>query len=152
MANDKVKRMIDYRKRTYALLSMQASFEGSTIVDIVERAIEAYANPSIKKIINDEYGEWEERSKTKKSGRPKTKKQEPIKETVSKDETLDNENKKDSKEQVETKIEEKVETKIEEKVLNNNNSEEAITQIEDDETNVEDDLTDEEREVLEFYR
>ncbi|WP_290063490.1 hypothetical protein [Paraclostridium bifermentans] len=144
MANDKVKRMIDYRKRTYALLSMQASFEGSTIVDIVERAIEAYANPSIKKIINDEYGEWEERSKTKKSGRPRTKKPEPIKETVSKDETLDNENKKDSKEQVETKIEEKV--------LNNNNSEEAITQIEDDETNVEEDLTDEEIDIYNCYK
>ncbi|WP_195336943.1 hypothetical protein [Paraclostridium bifermentans] len=142
MANDKVKRMIDYRKRTYALLSMQASFEGSTIVDIVERAIEAYANPSIKKIINDEYGEWEERSKTKRSGRPKTKKSEPIKETVSKDETLDNGNKKDSKEQVETKIEEKV---------LNNNSEEAITQIEKDETNVEDGLTDKEREIFSCY-
>lgn len=135
MANDKVKRMIDYRKRTYALLSMQASFEGSTIVDIVERAIEAYANPSIKEIINDEYGEWEERSKTKRSGRPKTKKSEPVKETVSKDENLDNENKKDSKE--------KVETKIEEKVLNNN-EEEAITHIEDG-------LTDKEKEIFSCY-
>lgn len=144
MANDKVKRMIDYRKRTYALLSMQASFEGSTIVDIVERAIEAYANPSIKKIINDEYGEWEERSKTKRSGRPKTKKSEPIKETVSKDETLDNENKKDFKE--------KDETNIEEKVLNNNNNEEAITDIEDDETNVEEDLTDEEIDIYNCYK
>lgn len=144
MADDKVKRLIDYRKRTYALLSMQASLEGSTIVDIVERAIEAYANPSIKEIINAEYGEWEERSKTKKSGRPKTKKQEPIKETVSKDETLDNENKKDSKE--------KDETNIEEKVLNNNNSEEAITQIEDDETNVEEDLTDEEIDIYNCYK
>ena len=143
MADDKVKRLIDYRKRTYALLSMQASLEGSTIVDIVERAIEAYANPSIKEIINAEYGEWEERSKTKKSGRPRTKKPQAIQETVSKDERLDNENKKDSKEIVDTNIEETV---------LNNNSEEAITHIEDDETNVEDDLTDEEREVLEFYR
>lgn len=142
MADDKVKRLIDYRKRTYALLSMQASLEGSTIVDIVERAIEAYANPSIKEIINAEYGEWEERSKTKKSGRPKTKKQEPIKETVSKNEILDNENKKDSKE--------KVETKIEEKVLNNN-EEEAITHIENDETNIEDGLTDKEREIFSCY-
>ncbi|MDO7204270.1 hypothetical protein Q5M85_09070 [Paraclostridium bifermentans] len=142
MADDKVKRLIDYRKRTYALLSMQASLEGSTIVDIVERAIEAYANPSIKEIINAEYGEWEERSKTKKSGRPKTKKQEPIKETVSKDENLDNENKKDSKE--------KVETKIEEKVLNNN--EEAITHIKDNETNIEDDLTDEEVDIYNCYK
>lgn len=143
MADDKVKRLIDYRKRTYALLSMQASLEGSTIVDIVERAIEAYANPSIKKIINDEYGEWEERSKTKRSGRPKTKKSEPIKETVSKDEKLDNENKEDYKE--------KDETNIEEKVLNNNN-EEAITQIEEDETNVEDDLTDEDRDLYNCYK
>lgn len=140
MADDKVKRLIDYRKRTYALLSMQASFEGSTIVDIVERAIEAYANPSIKEIINAEYGEWEERSKTKKSGRPRTKKPQTIKETVSKDERLENENKKDSKEIVDTNIEENIEKKL----LNNSENETAVTQIEDD-------LTDEERELLSCY-
>lgn len=140
MADDKVKRLIDYRKRTYALLSMQASFEGSTIVDIVERAIEAYANPSIKEIINAEYGEWEERSKTKKSGRPRTKKPKTIKETVSKDEVVENENKKDSKEIVDTNIEENIENKL----LNNSENEEAVTQIEDD-------LTDEERELLSCY-
>ncbi|WP_270670888.1 hypothetical protein [Paraclostridium bifermentans] len=147
MADDKVKRLIDYRKRTYALLSMQASFEGSTIVDIVERAIEAYANPSIKEIINAEYGEWEERSKTKKSGRPRTKKPQTIIETVSKDERLENENKKDSKEIVDTNIEENIEKKL----LNNSENEEAVTQIEDDEPNSEDDLTDEERELLSCY-
>ena len=147
MADDKVKRLIDYRKRTYALLSMQASFEGSTIVDIVERAIEAYANPSIKEIINAEYGEWEERSKTKKSGRPRTKKPQAIQETVSKDERLDNENKKDSKEIVDTNIEEDIENKL----LNNSENEEAVTKIEDDEPNSEDDLTDEERELLSCY-
>lgn len=143
MADDKVKRLIDYRKRTYALLSMQASFEGSTIVDIVERAIEAYANPSIKEIINAEYGEWEERSKTKKSGRPRTKKPQTIKETVSKDERLENENKKDSKEIVDTNIEEKL--------LDGRENETAVTQIKDDETKDEDDLTDEERELLSCY-
>lgn len=147
MADDKVKRLIDYRKRTYALLSMQASFEGSTIVDIVERAIEAYANPSIKEIINAEYGEWEERSKTKKSGRPRTKKPQTTQETVSKDERLDNENKKDSKEIVDTNIEENIENKL----LNNSENEKAVTQIEDDEPNSEDDLTDEERELLSCY-
>lgn len=143
MADDKVKRLIDYRKRTYALLSMQASFEGSTIVDIVERAIEAYANPSIKEIINAEYGEWEERSKTKKSGRPRTKKPKTTQETVSKDERLDNENKKDSKEIVDTNIEEKL--------LDGRENETAVTQIKDDETKDEDDLTDEERELLSCY-
>ncbi|EQK39970.1 hypothetical protein C672_3525 [[Clostridium] bifermentans ATCC 638] len=144
MADDKVKRLIDYRKRTYALLSMQASFEGSTIVDIVERAIEAYANPSIKEIINAEYGEWEERSKTKKSGRPRTKKPQTTQETVSKDERLDNENKKDSKEIVDTNIEEKL--------LDGRENETAVTQIKDDETKDEDDLTDEERELYSCYK
>lgn len=74
MSDDKIKRLIDFRKRTYALLSMQSSLENSSIVDIIEKAVELYINPSIKEIVNKEYGEYEERGKTKKSGRPKTKK------------------------------------------------------------------------------
>ncbi len=143
MSNDKVKRLLDFRKRTYAMLNMQASLETSTVIDIVERAIEAYVNPSIKEIINSEYGEWEERSKTKKSGRPRTKKSENKKETISKDESLDNENKKDSKE--------KDETNIKEKSLNKNDKE-VITKIEDNKTNDEDDLTEDEKALLNCYK
>ncbi len=80
MADDKVKRLIDFRKRTYALLSMQSSLESSSIVDIVEKAVELYVNPTIKEIVNAEYGEYEERSKTKRSGRPKIKKDNVLKE------------------------------------------------------------------------
>lgn len=71
--NQEIKRLIDFRKRTYALFSMQSSLEGSSIVDIIEKAVESYVNPNIKEIVNAEYGEYEERAKTKRSGRPKVK-------------------------------------------------------------------------------
>ena len=91
MADDKVKRLIDFRKRTYALLSMQSSLEGSSIVDIVEKAVESYVNPTIKEIVNAEYGEYEERAKTKRSGRPKVKKDDEVSVTSIEDDLTDEE-------------------------------------------------------------
>lgn len=104
MADDKIKRLIDFRKRTYALLSMQSSLEGSSIVDIIEKAVESYVNPSIKEIVNAEYGEYEERAKTKRSGRPKVKKDEVVKEEKSKVKN-DLENKKNNTGNLNTSIE-----------------------------------------------
>lgn len=90
MADDKVKRLIDFRKRTYALLSMQSSLEGSSIVDIVEKAVESYVNQTIKEIVNAEYGEYEERAKTKRSGRPKVKKDKVVEEKKESKDTTSN--------------------------------------------------------------
>ncbi|XTR39271.1 hypothetical protein ACQQ2T_15240 (plasmid) [Paraclostridium tenue] len=141
MPNEKVKRLMDFRKRTYALLSMQASLEGATIIDIVERAIEDYTNPSIKEIINSQYGEWEERSKTKKSGRPRTKNKEPLKETQSV-KTLNTDKKEDTFIYIEAKDEK------------NNDNENMLNIKEDNKhetSNIEEELTDEEKKLLECY-
>lgn len=106
MSDDKIKRLIDFRKRTYALLSMQSSLESSSIVDIIEKAVESYVNPNIKEIVNAEYGEYEERAKTKRSGRPKVKKDEVVKEEKSKNKVKnDLENKKDDTGNLSTSIE-----------------------------------------------
>lgn len=141
IANEKVKRLMDFRKRTYALLSMQASLEGATIIDIVERAIEVYANPSVKEIINSQYGEWEERSKTKRSGRPKTKNIESTKVTKSQ-EVLNSDNEEDNKDDLIICVKD---NKIEDitSVGENLTSEENLTG--------EETLTDEEREILDCY-
>lgn len=152
MPNEKVKRLMDFRKRTYALLSMQASLEGSTIIDIVERAVEKYANPSIKEIINSEYGEWEERSKTKKSGRPRTKNKETQSEktldinetedTFKYDEVKEEKNNDDNMNHIE-------ENNVEDTPNNMNHIEK--NNVEDTPDN-EEELTDEERKLLECYR
>lgn len=126
MADDKVKRLIDFRKRTYALLSMQSSLEGSSIVDIVEKAVESYVNPTIKEIVNAEYGEYEERAKTKRSGRPKVKKDKVVKE--------------EKKDKV-------VEEKKESKDTTSNLKKDDEVSV----TSIEDDLTDEERDILGCY-
>ncbi len=130
MADDKVKRLIDFRKRTYALLSMQSSLEGSSIVDIVEKAVESYVNPTIKEIVNAEYGEYEERAKTKRSGRPKVKKDKVVKE--------------EKKDKVVDKV---VEEKKESKDTTSNLKKDDEVSV----TSIEDDLTDEERDILGCY-
>ncbi|CEN25426.1 Uncharacterised protein [[Clostridium] sordellii] len=144
MPNEKVKRLMDFRKRTYALLSMQASLEGATIIDIVEKAIEDYANPTIKEIINSQYGEWEERSKTKKSGRPRTKNKEPLKEPQS-EETLNTDNKKDTFIYIEAKDEKNKENMLHIKEDNKHETSNIET------SNIEEELTDEEKKLLECY-
>lgn len=66
------KRLLEFRSRSYALVKMQSSLENESIVEIIEKAIENYVNEDIKKVVNAQYGDWEERPK--KSGRPKSKK------------------------------------------------------------------------------
>ncbi|MCJ8341618.1 MAG: hypothetical protein MJH09_02015 [Cetobacterium sp.] len=69
MAENIEPKVIRFRSRSYALAKMQSSLENESIVEVIEKAIENYVNEDIKKIINAQYGEWEERPK--KTGRPK---------------------------------------------------------------------------------
>ena len=67
--SDIEKRLIDFRARTYAMAKMQAGLENISIVELIEKAIENYANEGVKMIVNSQYGEWQDRPK--KTGRPK---------------------------------------------------------------------------------
>ena len=120
MADDKVKRLIDFRKRTYALLSMQSSLESSSIVDIIEKAVESYVNPSIKEIVNAEYGEYEERAKTKRSGRPKIKKDKDVY-PKNENKEFDNNN---------SKLNDEIAVTNDEKNIHNSINEDGLTQEE----------------------
>ena len=80
MQNEKEieKRVIDFRKRSYALLKLQASLEGESMVEVIEKALEQYADESIKMIINKKYGEWTERPKKPCGRKPKVNKKETV--------------------------------------------------------------------------
>ena len=60
---DTERKVIDFRSRSYAIAKLQASLEKTTIVDVIEKAIENYANDLVLNLVNSEYGEWEERGK-----------------------------------------------------------------------------------------